>query len=513
MSLLPPAYPLSESSLPRVQLDAPTLTQWKTQAKEIVRSVVRNRKSWYFCHDQYEKCFRPLFNKPNARGCARVIQARKRHKSDMIEYMTRAELDLTLHDIEYALHCETTTQQRAVFSQLYQKSCLDGALLELHEGSTPVDPFHCISTKWLAMELAKTRDQRDYVYFEYCYTTRDAEGRKVLIEYKNSQFYRPDLIVKDHGLQIKRGGLYVLNTYHMEDKKLIMHSLGTHDISDSSSALFAPSIASAMYGSILSHCELANVRAVSDAGLTPNSLVPRRKQEVGLSCRSCDKRFKVTRGKKWCCGCGLAVCRKCVKKVILCDEKPQASVERLPFVKEKFCLPCLVSARVQFANGLGTSSRRGHKFADSGLSSTMLSVDDLRRQRSRDRSMLNLFPSFLRMMEDEEKEEEEMYGPLPTIDDEGQASEVHKPFNKSSSNCSVETEGSSTESMAAAPIHAAAQPDFEATLPREASVQVMQLQSIYEEWERASFVFQQPKSPKVSFRPRSTKSGRLSIYD
>lgn len=501
-------YPLSDARLPRVQLDAPTLTQWKTQAKEIVRSVVRNRKSWYYNHDEYEKCFGPLFDKSNARGCTRFTEATKRRKSDMIEYMTRAELDLTLHDIEYALHCETTTQQRAVFTQIYQKSCLDGALIKLHEGSTPVDPFHCISTKWLALELPKTREQRDYVYFEYCYTTRDADGRKVLIEYKNSQFYRPDLIVQDHGLRMKRGGLYVLNTYHMEDKKLIMHSLGTHDISDSSYALFAPSIASSMYGSIMNLCELANVRAVSDIGLTPSSLVARRKQEAGISCRSCDKRFKVTRGRKWCCGCGLAVCRKCVKKVVLCDEKPKSSGQRLPFVKEKFCLPCLVSARVQFS---GTSTRRGHKFAGSGLSSTMTSVDDLRRRRSFDRSLLNLFPSFLRMMEDEEKEEEVVFEPLPTINDEGQESEVDKAFNKSGSNCSVETEGSSIESMGAVPIHA--QQDVEASMPREASVPVLQLQSIYEEWERATFVFEPPKSPKVRFRPQSAKSGRLSIYD
>lgn len=54
----------------------------------------------------------------------------------------------------------------------------------------------------------------------------------------------------------------------------------------------------------------------------------------------CRKQFKFLLGKKWCRGCGHAVCRECLTDVILCKNEIE-SAARVPFTRELFCQFCL----------------------------------------------------------------------------------------------------------------------------------------------------------------------------
>lgn len=152
-------------------------------------------------------------------------------RAKMIEYMSGGELNMTLNEFAYDLYCETNAQQRAVYAQLYQIACLKGALLKTFKGRMPTDPFHSVAVKWIALRspLEKIFHRRDFVYFEYCFTIIDADGRKVLVELKKSKKFRRDEL-RHHDLDTTGGIMYMLNLYCMEDDRVVMHSMGRYAV-------------------------------------------------------------------------------------------------------------------------------------------------------------------------------------------------------------------------------------------------------------------------------------------
>lgn len=327
-------YPLPESRLPQVYLSPSDIDQWKSEARDIVQDIVRNRQSWYFRFRDHQYLYKPVYAKHSTHGCMRVI---KRTKT--MEFMSRGELNMTLDEVAYSLHCTTSAEQRAVYAQLYQNSCLDGALLRLFEDRTPTDPFHTVAVKWIALRSPKSKilHTRDFVFFEYCFTTTDALGRKVLIEFKKSQRFRPDQL-HNHDLDVTRGRMFMLNTYYMEDDHVVMQSLGRHSVRGNCPVWFASTVMPIVFERVHNHHGLVFTRSLADAGMTVNSLADPRSYHA-TACRVCRKRFKWTRGKKWCRGCGHAVCRDCVTDVIHYNDKI-TSAFRLPYTHEQFCSLC-----------------------------------------------------------------------------------------------------------------------------------------------------------------------------
>lgn len=114
--------------------------------------------------------------------------------------MSRSELNMALDDPTYGLHCENSIPQRVTYAQLFQGSCVHGALLKLLEGQTPNDSFHNVSVKWTALcsPMNQTFQVRNFVYFECVF---DANDQKVLIEFKESKQF--SLI--DHDPNMTRG--------------------------------------------------------------------------------------------------------------------------------------------------------------------------------------------------------------------------------------------------------------------------------------------------------------------
>lgn len=340
-------FPLPASQLPQVQVDDATIEQWKAQALHAIDAIVRDRGSWYYRFDQLQPSYKPLYNKHGIRGCARVLP-----ESKTIEYLCRGEFQMSMDDMVFGLHCETTSQQRAVYTQLYQSACLDGAIVGMLQSRTPQDPFHSVSVKWLALTspFKKLFAQRDYIYFEYCCTTTDADGRRVLVEYKIS----PKLAkyqLKDHTLDVTRGTTHVISTYHMEHDTLVHLSMGLNDAASSMPSWLAMAFMPIMFERVLNHYGLVDARALLAAGVDPAKLMQRQSSESSLapskgavSCRVCRKKFGVTRFRKWCRACGHAICKGCSTKVILFKDQLQIAA-RMPFVRERFCLRCLVRAR------------------------------------------------------------------------------------------------------------------------------------------------------------------------
>lgn len=340
-------FPLPASQLPQVQVDDATIQQWKAQALHTIDGIVRDRGSWYYRFDQLQPTYKPLYNKHGIRGYARVLP-----ESTTIEYLCRGEFQMSMDDMVFGLHCETTAQQRAVYTQLYQSACLDGAILGMLQSHTPQDPFHSVSVKWLALTspFKKLFARRDYIYFEYCCTTTDADGRRVLVEYKISpKLARHQL--KDHALEVTRGSTHVISTYHMEHDTLVHLSMGLNDAASSMPSWLAMTMMPIMFERVLNHYGLVDARALLAAGVDPSKLMQRQSSESSLapsrgtvSCRVCRKKFGVTRFRKWCRACGHAICKGCSTKVILFKNQLQIA-SRMPFVRERFCLRCVVRAR------------------------------------------------------------------------------------------------------------------------------------------------------------------------
>lgn len=463
-------YPLSDAKLPKVNVGAATLAKWKAEAQSIVHHVVRNRQSWYYRFQDYQYMYKPMYAKHGTHGCARVVKDTK-----LIEFMSRSELTMTLDELEYGLHCETNAEQRAVYAQLYQSSCLDGALLNLFEGKKAEDPFHSVSAKWIALRspMKKIFSVRDFVYFEYCFTTTDADGRTVLIEYKKSKAFRSNEF-KDHDLDITRGSMYVLNTYYMENDRVIMQSLGEHDVAGSFPVWFALAVTPIMFERNLNYYGLADSRALAEAGLRPSCLAGKR-PEASIACHSCNKKFKMTRRKKWCRGCGHAVCRDCVMKVVMYKDEVETS-SRLPYVRERFCLTCLIYVRelratvnyvpkIDLTDDYHRETNPASKFAQSQITAAVHSMDrilDLEPRQSTNESLNSL-----------------------DMLDEGSVNVLMKPncsqrTTQSTSICSVTTESSSAGSTG--PIYAESVDLVD--MARIVADQAALLRSIYQEREK-----------------------------
>lgn len=374
-----------DTKLPQVDLSAFTLDHWMSEAEDIVRAIVSNRQSWFFRFQDYQHLYKPIYAKLNTHGCVRVIKPAK-----TIEYMSRGELNMTLNELAYGLHCETNPEQRAVYAQLYQTACVDGALLKLFKGRSPADPFHSVAVKWIALRSHLNKIRRDFVYFEYCFTVVDADGRKVLVEFKKSKKFRQDQL-RNHDLDATRGSMYLLNLYYMESDRVVMHSLGRYAVSGTLSAWSAASMMPMMFERVNNHHGLVYTRTLADAGMTAHSLADRR-TGGSTACRVCSKKFTLMRGKKWCRGCGHAVCRDCVADVIMYTNEI-ASASRLIFTRQKFCRLCLFHMREHFyhesvvyqpSHQLSLELEEGNNtLQQSRITAAMDKIDDLFERHAR----------------------------------------------------------------------------------------------------------------------------------
>lgn len=331
-------FPVREDQLPRVHVDAETVAQWKLEAQEDIAAVLADQASWYYTFDQSNPSFKPMYDRNSTTtGHMRVLP-----DSATVEYLSRCELHMPLNDLVHGLKCETTSEQRLVYAQLYDDICLDGAILELFEPSTIEDPFYGVSMKWVAFTMPMNAT-REYLHFEYNCTTRDAQGRRVLVNYRKSPDLTPEQLT-DHALGLTRRPHFGISMFcELDDQRVMLTAMG-HVASVGSLRRWVLKVGlPVLFHRALNHYCAVNARALAHAGVTAETLAPRRPMPETI-CHVCHKTFGLRRRKKWCGGCGHAVCRGCKMTIALVKEGSELS-PRMPTVRARFCLHCLLYAR------------------------------------------------------------------------------------------------------------------------------------------------------------------------
>lgn len=330
-------FPVREDRLPRVHVDPETVAQWKTEAQEAIAAVLADQGSWYYAFDQSNPAYKAMYEKSTTTGCMRVLP-----DSTTVEYLSRGELLVSVDDLVHGLKCETTAEQRLVYAQLYDDICLDGAILELFEPSTIEDPFYGVSMKWVAFTMPM-HATREYLHFEYNCTTRDADGRTVLVNYRKSPDLTPEQLT-DHSLDFTRHPHFGISMFCELDNQRVMLTAMGHVASVGSLPRWVLKVAMpVLYHRVLNHYRAVNARALAHAGVTAETLAPHRPMPETI-CHVCHKNFGMRRRKKWCGGCGHAVCRGCKMTIALLKEGSEVS-PRMPTVRARFCLHCLLYAR------------------------------------------------------------------------------------------------------------------------------------------------------------------------
>ncbi|KAG6617891.1 uncharacterized protein IUM83_09650 [Phytophthora cinnamomi] len=64
-----------------------------------------------------------------------------------------AKIDTSLEELEYAVNCVTTEDERAYIPPCYLYNFLDSAVLQMYEKASVEDPFRFIGIKWLVRGL------------------------------------------------------------------------------------------------------------------------------------------------------------------------------------------------------------------------------------------------------------------------------------------------------------------------------------------------------------------------
>lgn len=337
-------HPLPRAQRPQVVVDDQNLQRWKQDAMDDVEAVLMDTQSWFYRFDAYmqQHKYKVLYDKPKVRGGGRVHPP----DSQIVEFLCRVELNLTLEDVVLSMHNESSLEQRLSYAQIYQDIVLDGALIELLEGATDQDPFHCVSVKWLAFDspARKILRYRDYLYFEICFTTQDATGRRVLVDFRKSMDLSPEQLV-DHGLDIVRSEIFMLTMYYMEGDKLISFVRGVNEPFGSVPSWVSMNYLTLVFARLLNLQGMSHSKVLLRAGVRASSLT-KRQSNSAPECHVCRRKFTITRRKAWCRACGRTVCRHCTSKLILpVDGNSIASV--LPFVRARFCHGCIVFAYSQ----------------------------------------------------------------------------------------------------------------------------------------------------------------------
>lgn len=361
-------HPLPKSQRPQVSVDAATVQRWKQNALDDVGAVLLDQQSWFYCFDDYmqQHEYKLVYDKPQARGGGRV-------RPPSVEFLCQLRLDRTLEEVILGAHNKTNLHQRLAFAQICRDVCLDGALIELLEQETEEDPFHRVSIQWLAFgsPARQLLSYRDFLYFDFLFTTQDALGRRVLIDYRKSVDLRPDQL-RDHGLDIVRSSTFMLTMHRMDEDKLLSTVRGANQVGGNVPAWVSMKYLPVVFSRLLNGKGLAHSKALLCAGVRASALAKRQSNST-LDCHSCRRRFSITQRKAWCRACGRTVFRRCTRKLILPMDGDQLA-SSLPFVRTRFCHGCIMFAHSLLSKDAQTLDDYAKRLSDASDMS-FISID------------------------------------------------------------------------------------------------------------------------------------------
>lgn len=351
-------FPLDEEYLPRLHLDNYTLDTWKGAAEAEIRRVLTNKASWYYRPQEMEAAYKLVFNEQGLRGYSRKIDGTIQR-----ELYAHGALEVTLDDISYGLHCETTLEMRAVQAHVYAENFLDAAVLHVAEAQNPQDPFNFSGVKWIAQASLTPAlvSSRDYMYYERSMTTKDADGRTVLVQYIKSVALRPDQ-VEAHDVGLLRSTTYRVSIFRLDadGSRVLYQSIGRYDPGGSIPSWLVSRRAALSFQSVLHYIGLADARAVMNTGLLKRARATSKAAlDTSTRCYICQKKFNMMRKRQNCRACTQAICPHCAVNLKFFNTASQRTPSSGRVLREKFCLRCVLYAREQ----------RGSSMCMSGYSS------------------------------------------------------------------------------------------------------------------------------------------------
>lgn len=340
-----PRFPLDASSLPRLRVDKPALYAWKRAARDEVAALLDDRESWFYKGQEPKYAYKLIYNKKGLEGFINTSEASRRK-----EFYAHGILKMYLEDVSFGLYAESTLEQRGVSAFLDEDAFLDAAVLCVDERQTLDDPFHFAGVKWSASASPSDAPAHaDMVYFEYSFTTRDADGRAVLVQYTTCPDLSPEQVVESDATRVlARATNHQITTFRSDEDGTHCQSAGTFLASEQIPSWVGMKTVLQAFSSLSNIVGLADARAV--AGLRVASAL-----SAGKACYLCKKKFSMLRARQNCRSCGHAICKHCTIKLRFLNKdalSTQQSAAHVPLlVEDKFCLPCVRRAREERPEG------------------------------------------------------------------------------------------------------------------------------------------------------------------
>ncbi|GMF48148.1 unnamed protein product [Phytophthora fragariaefolia] len=277
----------------------------------------------------------------------------------------RAKLDTSLEELEYAVYCATTEDERAYMSHCYQDSFLDSAVLQVHEKATSDDPFRFLGIKWLAFQSSvdSVFSCRDVLVAEFSKTMEDAKGQKVLVKVQQSvTMAECNGSERNFGFSRTTGTwVWLFRSMGPSSGKVDMtvFSEDRFDSNRNTPSWFANRVVSMLNTVAIHHATAADAkflvrsRMITDKAWVPNNERP--------ACSVCFKSFNLLRSRHHCRVCAEIMCGACTIELGIQASKlpsgmlPETGSSFIVSV-EKFCLKCINKARQERRSALAAKS-------------------------------------------------------------------------------------------------------------------------------------------------------------
>uniref|UniRef100_K3WAG9 FYVE-type domain-containing protein n=1 Tax=Globisporangium ultimum (strain ATCC 200006 / CBS 805.95 / DAOM BR144) TaxID=431595 RepID=K3WAG9_GLOUD len=358
-------YPVYEHDIPRVNISAQKLEEWREVGHDEITRTLTHRNSWYFqFNEKTQDGYEQIADKDNLKAFARSVP-NSQHKNVLI----RASLETTLDAIVYGLYCETTYEQRCAFAHLYEDNFLDGAVLHVGKTKTREDPFRFVGMKWVAFRSPAPAlvTSRDFIYFSYSGTMRDANGQRVLFRMLRSMPMDGVDVQERPNNNLVRGKISYLYLYRENGSRTEVSIQALHSTAGSMPSWAVTKTISFVWPGIFNLVTVAEAKVLmqngmagfhanaifSSASSSGSSSHPGKSKSKSSSsapanpssCGVCFRRFRMMRSKRLCTGCHREMCKSCTTKLSFLDDRKQRSDTGV--VPLRFCLNCMVKARTE----------------------------------------------------------------------------------------------------------------------------------------------------------------------
>lgn len=356
-------FPLADEFLPRVTVSAAQTRELKRVCEQMITDALA--KTSLFAWDGSSnaivgaaaKDWKLHYSKPNLA----YYRRRKEQAGDasLRHFVARGQVhSMNLQDVEYGMYCDTTVDERAVMTDLYQELFLDAAVLQVFETQTASDPFHFFGVKWLAhvSPADKFVSPRDYAFVEYSQRVVNKLGEPFLVKVTHSLSTAHVASMNQREFDLVRGVISCTYIYRYDapSKSVQVFANGYQDPSGSAPGWLSKAFLTKLAPTIVNLEHSADVKYImrNQLVLTYDAFRERvAAQPKGSKkrCSMCLKAFGrlVSRSHTRCRACAEPVCSHCVLTLTLCVPWHEKRCAERPsaVVAEKFCFKCLYTGR------------------------------------------------------------------------------------------------------------------------------------------------------------------------